>query len=355
MKNILRSLSCTLVLVAGYFTANAQDPHFSQYYTFASFLNPALVGNYDGSYRLAALYRSQWTSSLGSGNGYNTVGADADVALLEGYLKHSRLALGVGFMDDRSGQAGLNYLNADLTLAYHQGFGKDGAHRLSIGLQGGYIQKTIENPTYSDQHIIDNFGNPLLVSAEQPYKGVHNGDLNAGLYWKSNFHDVVRLGFGLGVYHILQPQENVVNSPTSTTFSNLYRKYSADINLEGFFGKGKHMSLSPELLFLQEGPAREITPGLFWSYYFQTGFRKNNSLDLGVRYRYSSGPGIGDAVIPMVMAEFRNLRLGFSYDVNVSSLNATTSYRGAFEVGLTYVGESIKSFKGSRSLPSRRF
>ncbi len=353
MKNILRSLTCTLVLVAGYFTTNAQDPHFDQYYTFASYLNPALVGNYDGSYRIAALYRQQWTSSLGQSNGFRTIGADADVSLLEGYLKHSRLALGVGFLDDRSGEAGLNYLSANLTLAYHQGFGKDGAHRLSIGLQGGYIQKTIDNAIYSSQHIIDNFGTPPLVSGEQPYKAVQNGDLNAGLYWKSNFHDVIRFGIGVAGYHLLQPKESLFAS--NTNFGNLYRKISLDANLEGFFGKGRHNSLSPEVLFLQEGPAREITPGLLYSYHFQTGFRKNNSVSLGVRYRYSFGGGIGDAIIPMAEAEFRNIRLGFAYDVNVSALNATTSYRGAFELGLSFTGESIKSFKGSRSLPSRRF
>ena len=150
----------------------------------------------------------------------------------------------------------------------------------------------------------------------------------------------------------MQPKESLLNS--NTNFGNQYRKISVDVNLEGFFGKGRHNSLSPEILYLQEGPARELTSGLFYSYHFQTGFRKNNSLSLGVRYRYSFG-GIGDAVIPMVAAEFRNIRLGFGYDVNVSALNATTSYRGAFELGLSFTGESIKSFKGSRSLPSRRF
>ncbi len=57
----------------------------------------------------------------------------------------------------------------------------------------------------------------------------------------------------------------------------------------------------------------------------------------------------------MAMAEFRNIRLGFGYEVNTSNLDATTHNRGAFELSLSFVGESIKSFKGSRSLPSRRF
>ena len=346
MKNILRILSCTLVLACGSYMTNAQDPHFDQYYTFASYLNPALVGNYDGSYRLAALYRQQWTSSLGQSNGYRTVGADADVSLLENYLRHGKLSLGVGFLDDRSGTAGLDYLNADLSLAYLQAFGKDGAHRLSVGLQGGFIQKTLDNPVFGDQFV--NYDQTLTQTKENYVRGISYGDVSAGVYWKSNFHDIVLLGLGLGVYHIAQPHEQLLVA-TNDIYGNLYRKYSGDINVEIFLGKAKHMSISPEFVILEQGPSHEYTPGLFWSYYFQPGFRKNNSFDLGIRYR------IGDAVIPMAMAEFRNIRLGFGYEVNTSNLDATTHNRGAFELSLSFVGESIKSFKGSRSLPSRRF
>lgn len=346
MRKNLRVLFGVFVLALTSFEAQAQDPHFNQYYSFASQLNPALVGNYDGSYRLAALYRQQWTSSLGQSNGYRTVGADADVSLLEGYLRHSRLALGVGFLDDRSGTAGLDYLNATLSLAYHQGFGKDGAHRLSVGLQGGYIQKRLDNPVFGDQW--QGWEQTLSQTKEDYVRGISYGDFSAGLYWKSNFKDWVRLGLGLGVYHIAQPKEQTIVA-ANDIYGNLYRKFSADLNVEVFLTKARKMSLSPELIILSQGPAMEITPGIFWSYYFQTGFRKNNTFDLGVRYR------VGDAVIPMAMAEFRNIRIGFGYEVNTSDLSATTHNRGAFELSLSFIGESIKSFKGSRSLPSRRF
>jgi len=346
MKNIVLSISFAFMCIIGVSTLQAQDPHFNQYYTFASQLNPALVGNYDGSYRLAALYRQQWTSALGQSNGFRTVGADADVSLLEGYLKHSKLAVGVGFLDDRSGTAGLDYLNATLSLSYHQGFGKDGAHRLSVGLQGGYIQKRLDNPVFSDQFV--SHDQTLIQSRENYTRGIQNGDFSAGLYWKSNFQDKVRFGIGVGAFHLIQPKEQLILA-ANDNFGNLYRKITVDFNLEAFIGKNRKMSISPEFLFLTQGPAREITPGLFFSYYFQTGFRKNNTMSLGLRYR------VGDAVIPMAMAEFRNIRLGFGYDVNVSGLSATTKNRGAFELSLSYVGESIKAFKGSRSLPSRRF
>jgi type IX secretion system PorP/SprF family membrane protein len=345
MKNIIRSISFAVMCAVGVTTLQAQDPHFNQYATFASQLNPGLVGNYDGSYRLAVLYRQQWTSALGQANGYRTVGADVDVSILEGYLKHSKLAIGVGFLDDRSGTAGLDYLNATLSLAYHQGFGKDGSHRLSVGLQGGFIQKRLDNPTFSDQFI--SHDQTLVTTKEDYVRGYSTGDFSAGLYWKSNFKDKVRFGIGVGAFHLVQPKEDLTK--TGISHGNLYRRITVDLTVEAFLDKKHKMSLAPEFLFMNQGPAREITPGLFFNYYFQTGFRKNNTMSIGIRYR------VGDAVVPMAMAEFRNIRLGFGYDVNVSGLNQTTKSRGAFELSLSYVGESIKAFKGSRSLPSRRF
>ena len=346
MKNALRTLICFLALGFSGHEILAQDPHFNQYNVFASQLNPALVGNYNGSYRMAAIYRQQWTAALGQSDGYRTVGADVDVSLLEGYLRHSKLAFGLGFINDRSGTAGLDYLNANISVAYHQGFGKDDNHHLSIGLQGGYIQKRIESPTFSDQFVSHN--QTLISTQDHASNGFSNGDLSAGLYWKSNFRDRIRFGIGAAMYHILQPSEGVLLN-TAVSHGSQYRRYTIDFNLEAFLGKKRKMSITPEFLFMQQGPSQEITPGLFWAYYFQTGFRKNNSFHLGVRYR------IGDAVVPMAMIEFRNLRVGMGYDINVSDLNTSTHNRGAFEVSISFVGESIKSFKGSRSLPSRRF
>jgi type IX secretion system PorP/SprF family membrane protein len=342
----LKSILLSAFLLTTLFNVNGQDPHFSQMYTFASQLNPSLVGNYDGSYRIAAMYRNQWGSAL-QRSAYTTIGADVDFSFLEGYLRKSKFAVGVGVLNDRSGTAGLSYLNASLTLAYHQGFGRDGNHRLSIGLQGGFIQKRIDNPLFGDQ-FVDHNQTPNGSSQENIIRGFYNGDLNAGLYWKSNFNERVKFGLGVGAYHLLEPKENLVTEAFAVD-GNHYRRITADFNLEAFIGAKRKFSVSPEFLYLMQGPASEINPGLFFAYYFQTGFRKNNSLHLGTRYR------VGDAIIPMLQIEFRNIRLGASYDINISKLSQTTRNQGAFEISLSYVGESIKSFKGSRSLPSRRF
>jgi type IX secretion system PorP/SprF family membrane protein len=340
--------------VLGVSQVNAQDLHFSQYYTHASWLNPALVGNYDGSFRLAAIYRQQWTSALGN-QGFQTVGADVDFCLLEGYLRSDKLAIGVGFFNDRSGAAGLSVLNANLSVAYHKGFGKDGQHRLSIGLQGAFIQKRVEDPTFGDQFLGHN-QSPKTASDEIFNRGFYRFDFNAGLYWRSNFKDKVKLGIGVGAYHLIEPkQSTVTNQSTLETDKNsvLPRKFNADFNLEAFLTKNKKVSLSPEFLFMYQSPFMEMLPGLSATYYFNTGFRNNNSVSLGARFRV--GGNTPDAVIPMANVEFRNVRLGFSYDVNISQLKTSTMNRGAFEISLAYVGETIKSFKANKSLPSRRF
>lgn len=357
LSTILKKSILSAAIAVAAIQTQAQDLHFSQYYTHASWLNPSLVGNYDGSYRLAAIYRDQWTSALGK-SGFRTIGADVDFCLLEGYLRTDKLAIGVGFFNDRSGEAGLSILNANLSVAYHKGFGKLGQHRLSIGLQGAFIQKRVEDPRFGDQFLGHN-QTPANASAESFNRGFMQGDFNAGLYWRSNFKDRIKLGIGLGAYHLITPkQSSVTNQATGDKDkkSVLPRKFNADVNLEAFIGKKKKVSISPEMLVIYQDPFMEILPGLSATYYFNTGFRNNNSISAGLRFRYSGVTGgTSDAVIPMINAEFRNVRLGFAYDVNISSLKTSTLNRGGFEISLSYVGETIKSFKANKSLPSRRF
>jgi len=334
------------------FAANAQDLHFSQYNVQTSLLNPGLVGNYDGSYRIGAIFRSQWASALGSA-GYQTVGADVDFCLLEGYLKGDKLAIGVGFFNDRSGAAQLTNTSANLTVAYHKMLGKEGQHRLSLGLQGAFLQTTVNNPLFADQFNGFNETNSL-ASKENFSRGVYRFDFNAGLYWKSNFKDKVKLGVGLGLFHLTQPNQSlVVSSLTGTGSSILPRRYDVDLNLEIFIDKDKKWSITPDILYMYQQPFSEYLPGLAATYYFNTGFRNNNSISVGLRYR--SGGSTPDAVIPTCNVQFRNVKLGFSYDANVSGLSTSTTNRGAFELSLVYIGETVKSYKANKSLPSRRF
>ena len=60
-KSLRISLLLLIPAMVGTSKVNAQvDPHFTQYYVYPAWLNPALTGAFDGQYRVSGIYRSQW-------------------------------------------------------------------------------------------------------------------------------------------------------------------------------------------------------------------------------------------------------------------------------------------------------
>ena len=68
------------LLISFYFQANAQDPHFSQFFASPLTLNPALTGKFDGVVRVAGNYRNQWPAF---NNVYTTYTASVDFAIMK--------------------------------------------------------------------------------------------------------------------------------------------------------------------------------------------------------------------------------------------------------------------------------
>jgi type IX secretion system PorP/SprF family membrane protein len=331
----------------------AQDAHFSQYYTFAQALNPALTGNFDGSYRVAVVYRNQWSSFLNK-NAFVTPGAAIDLPLFEGQLKQDKLGLGLMFTNDRMGEASLVTNTVGLSLAYHKGLGKLGKHRISLGGQVAYVQRSIDRDSYTFYDQFDVFSHGGIgTSSEFDVNNFDRGsffyfDYNFGAYWKSNFSDRFKMQGGFSTFHMSQPNQWFI-AENNDIF--LHRRYLGDLGFEVFFTD--KIALAPDFLYQKQGENQMILAGGSFGYYFTSGFRTKSSIHLGARYRVS--PVNGDAVVVLSQVEFRNLRIGASYDVNLSNLKNSSNLKGAFEISLVYVGESIRSYKANKSLPSRRF
>jgi hypothetical protein len=47
---------------------------------------------------------------------------------------------------------------------------------------------------------------------------------------------------------------------------------------------------------------------------------------------------VGDAIIPMVKLDRKNVSMALSYDVNTSKLHVASNWRGGFELTLVYKG-----------------
>ncbi len=345
-------LFLVIFLLAGFATKSiAQDVHFSQYYTFAQALNPALTGNFDGSYRVAVIYRNQWSSFLNK-NAFVTPGAAVDLPLFEGQLKKDKLGLGLMFTNDRMGEASLVTNNIGLSLAYHKGLGKLGNHRISLGAQVAYVQRSIDRDSYVFYDQFDVFSHSGMNNTAE-FTNFDRGsfyyfDYNFGLYWKSQFTEKFKMQGGFSTFHMSQPSQWFIQESDDIF---LQRRYLGDIGAQIFFTD--KLAIAPDVLYQKQGENQMILAGGSLGYYFNSGFRNNSSIHLGARYRVS--PINGDAVVVLSQVEFRNLSLGASYDVNLSNLKNSSDLKGAFEVSLVYVGESIRSYKANKSLPARRF
>ena len=97
-----------------------------------------------------------------------------------------------------------------------------------------------------------------------------------------------------------------------------------------------NLCLEPALLFVAQGPQKELTPGVNLKYLAvegsrYTGRKKASAFSVGAYYRAK------DAFILSTMFEYSNYAAGFSYDLNTSTLKAASHARGGMEVFLRFV------------------
>jgi type IX secretion system PorP/SprF family membrane protein len=295
-----------LLGICGFFaslSAIAQDPEFTQFYANPLYLNPALAGNRICP-RVNVSYRMQWPGIYGT---YSTVGVSVDKLA---YKVHG----GVGLMvvNDRAAKGTLNTTGIGLIYAPTVAINKKVSATAAI--QVGYWQKALNwnKLTFGDQ--IDPQRGFTLTTDEVPGKQVvGNFDLAAGFVVSSK-----HLFAGGAIHHILVPNESFLDGT-----SPLPRKYTlhagANIPLNGGSRYSDEASISPNILYQQQGDFKQLNIGLY---------AKKGSIVGGLWYRGN------DSFIVLLGIEANALRLGYSYDVTISKL--TNASAGAHEVTLGY-------------------
>ncbi len=327
MKKLLLGVGAAMIFTT---SAMAQDAHFTQYFASPLTLNPALTGLTQCDVRVAANARSQWGSV--SSNPYLTGVASFDMAALKGKLNNGD-ALGVGamFLYDRSGLGSLTNITAGLSIAYHKALGYEKQHTLSIGIQGVLVQKSID---FTQLKFGDQF-NPGSGAAEyQTSEAIGNADLNypdfnAGLMYSGRITEHATAYVGFSYYHLTEPTETFLNG--SNTINARYTGY-----LGGSFDLNEKVVLYASALYQSQASAQEIMTGAAVGFVLNPGydreFSRKTIFYLGGWYRYA------DALSPYVGFEWSKMKLGVSYDVNVSSFSPATNGNGAYEISLIFNG-----------------
>ena len=331
MKKSLLGLGMSLMLAG---SALAQDVHFTQYFTSPLTLNPAQTGLVPDDFRFAANYRNQWSSV--SSTPYITGTVSYDMAMLKGKLPEGD-ALGIGMLVlyDKSGTGGLQNTTAALSLAYHKGFGRDKLQHLSIGFQGYLVQKHLDfsKLTFEDQFSASTGGTPYSTHETFTNADLSYPDFNVGVMYSGQISEHATAYMGLSYYHLTQPVE---------TFLNDNHQIHARTTgyLGGSFDMNENTVLYASALYQNQAAATEVLLGAAVGFIMNPGhdldYQRNTVLYLGGWYRYN------DALCPYIGIEWSKMRIGLTYDVNVSTFTPATKGLGGYEISLLYFGRINK-------------
>lgn len=337
LKLFILIIGCTV-----YNTLSSQDFHFSQYNENPLLSNPALAGA-THVMRVSAVYRSQWGSVT---TPYKTYGISfesrfkasnwekADPKRTMTFKKaKNRMAGGLTVYNDKAGDSKMGTLAANLTYAMFFPLNKNS--NLSLGLQGGMVQRKMDDSklVYGAQYNGYTY-DPTLPSGETyTRQSFAFGDLGSGIAYSFNraersiaANDQINAQIGFAAFHLTRPNQNFVAGESN----RLYRKYVFHGNL--VFGiPNTLVGIAPSWLVQMQGPSKEIMAGMMFKYYIKddskyTGFLKRSSIGIGASYR------TGDAIISSLLIETGRFALGFSYDINTSKLATVSNAKGGFEI-----------------------
>lgn len=314
----------------------AQDPHFSQQFHAPLYLNPALTGNIsDGDMRIAMTYRGQWYHL--SSTPYHTFLAAWDKRWCRG---RDFFGTGLMFMGDLAGSPAITTIHGKATVAYQRLVGSNIS--LALGAEGGYIRRGIDlNGLQFDAQFNGREFDPGLDSFEEfnntPAQAF---DLGAGGLVQVDF-DSPQSGqrsvafFGFSLQHLNRP---VLRFKDKELFKSnqiaITNRVKMNAHLGGQFFFTKDHALLPRALFMIQGKNQwEAFAGLEYKYQLSI---QDNYFAVGVGYRrvnyYQLEKNAPDALVITTTLDFKQSRLGLSYDYTLSELRQLTGWLGTFEL-----------------------
>lgn len=312
------------------FPSFSQDATFSQYYASSLYLNPAFAG-IESRLTVNSNFRNQW-KSVASSSPYVTNQISLIVPITTKGLKERHLGgVGVSVYNYKAGVGGFQALGANLNFGYNLKLSS--LHYLSFGGQGGLVQRSIkpDNFQWGSQfnQTLGTFDPTRQVDVSQINTSITFADFAAGLmYYYNPARDYEEKGvsiyMGAAAYHLSSPNESMLKDSSNKLPMLLKSHAGFEINLSEKF------NISPNVLLAMQNQLLQVNAGAYFTFLFgdQEAKAAPSFMLLGGWYRlndsYIISAGVGNSVYT----------LGFSYDLNNSSLRYNTQGRGAYEISL---------------------
>lgn len=324
------------ILLACQLKIQAQDPIFSQFYAAGLYLNPALAGA-EKDIAFSTNYRSQWRNLVVpyTSNQYTFI-----YPFVSHGIKNSHKGgVGASYYNDRAGDGNFKTNGFNASFAYNLQLSYTGLHYLSFGLQGGFVQRTVDfsNLQWGSQYNqYIGFDPSVTVNENQVVNTTIYPDFAAGMvlsinglknYSKRNASSYL----GLSAYHLNRPNESMVKGITSPV--PMLFKFHGGLEWK----IGEYSFLSPNFIALYQAGNYQINGGLNLT--FRMLAPKENvfpgaDLLIGVWYR------VQNSIIGTIGIHNESFTFAFSYDMNnLSSLRFgqiigtnTSAYELSFSV-----------------------
>lgn len=304
----------------------AQDVHFSQFYLSPLTVNPAQTGNFDGSWRFSGNHRNQWRS-IGKPFNTTSIGYDRNI-----YLYSEQFSGGLIYLFDETGGANLKMHKIALSGAYHKTFG---IHKFHIGFQPTYVNKSFDLTGTSFPSQYDRNSGSFNANLPNADPFVNNQanyfDFNSGIAYSINLARF-KPEIGFALFHINKPKESFFNTSYTVPLRSTLTIKSEIILSSNFV-------LMPNFLYMSHQKASELLFGSNIMYNLKDNELEAKGAYIGVLLRDGINRNT-DAAIVIVGMKFKQLEVGFNYDLNISELKTSTDLKGAYELSVIYTSPS---------------
>lgn len=336
MKKILLSIGCSLLCLQ---ICQAQDIHFSQFYETAILRNPALTGTFDGDYKVAAVYRSQWSSisrpyltGLITGEARLPVKGESGDYFTAGLLAYY----------DKAGSIDLQSVALYPSIAFTKYLGSSRSF-LTAGFTGGYIQRSFDpaKASFNSQYSSNGGYDPNRPSGENfADNRISNWDMGAGIAINSGAEDNSYTYYaGVSAYHFTRPKRAFASNDDLVRLEMKWNVAAGgSVRLSEQYGVQLHLN------YARQGVYNELIGGglIGWKRISDNESDPALAIYGGVFYRMK------DAAIPTFKLDYKQVSVTVSYDFTTSKLRPASNGAGGLEITLIQSG-LFKSDKYERA------
>jgi type IX secretion system PorP/SprF family membrane protein len=303
-----------------------------------------MTGNFQGTVRIGGIYREQYRSVMQTGKWrYTTPSVYVDAPIMRGFRRKDWVAVGGMLFSDKAGESRLTQNAFKIAAAYHLALDKKATTVLTIGGHYGSESRSLSRDAlyrFEDELLSGQQNSPdragLLPNGvtDDPKKSYN--DIDAGVLLTGKLNKQMGYNLGFSMYHIGRPEYSLITAggtvpnpnPTPTTSSTrrprrtvIHGQFNVDMN--------KQWTFNPTFLFQTMSGADEIMLQAITGYKLNP--QKDITLNMGIGYR------MRDAMSLILGMKKKDLTVGLAYDINTSSLNVASNYRGGWELAANYI------------------